>query len=229
MSDHEVLMIATRGGLVQSRVLVGGHGYPLLWLHGGTGLNGWEPQLRALAQHFTVYAPIHPGVDGLPGLEHLHDLWDLTLHYCDLLDALVLASPFVIGHAYGGLLAAELAATAPERVAKLVLISPVGLWRDDAPISDDAVAGAGRAIAAATGKFCRPLADCGLSRRIYRICAPALLAWGGGDPVVPPVYADEFRRHLPGATVALFDQSGHTPHLEEPERFAEVVTRFFQD
>jgi pimeloyl-ACP methyl ester carboxylesterase len=226
MSDHEVLTMAMRGGLIPNRVLVGGHGYPLVWLHGAAGLNGWEPQLQVLAQHFTVYAPVQPGMDGTEGLERLEDLWDLTLHYCDLLDALVLDSPFVIGHGYGGMLAAEIAATAPERVAKLVLISPLGLWRDDAPIREDHDSGPN---ATATGKFCRPLSACGLVRRIYRITAPTLLAWGSGDAVVPPIYADEFRRHLPGATVAVFGQSGHTPHLEEPERFAEVVSRFLQD
>jgi pimeloyl-ACP methyl ester carboxylesterase len=32
------------------------------------------------------------------------------------------------------MVAAELAATNPERVRKLVLISPIGLWRDETPI-----------------------------------------------------------------------------------------------
>jgi pimeloyl-ACP methyl ester carboxylesterase len=32
------------------------------------------------------------------------------------------------------MVAAELAATNPERVSKLVLIDPIGLWRDDAPV-----------------------------------------------------------------------------------------------
>jgi pimeloyl-ACP methyl ester carboxylesterase len=51
-----------------------------------------------------------------------------------LFDALGLRSPTVVGHSFGAMMAAELAATAPERVSKLVLLSPIGLWRDDAPV-----------------------------------------------------------------------------------------------
>src|SRR5262249_38430478 len=48
--------------------------------------------------------------------------------------ALGLHSPAVIGHSFGGMVAAEVAATFPQRVSKLVLISALGLWRDDAPV-----------------------------------------------------------------------------------------------
>ena len=42
----------------------------------------------------------------------------------------------MIGHSFGGMVAAELAANSPRRVSKLVLIAPIGLWRDDVPIPD---------------------------------------------------------------------------------------------
>jgi pimeloyl-ACP methyl ester carboxylesterase len=50
----------------------------------------------------------------------------------------------VVGHSFGGLVAAEFAAAVPQSVGRLVLIDPVGLWRDDLPVkiwmilSDDA-------------------------------------------------------------------------------------------
>ena len=40
----------------------------------------------------------------------------------------------MIGHSFGGMVAAEIAATLRNRVSKLVLISALGLWRDDVPI-----------------------------------------------------------------------------------------------
>jgi pimeloyl-ACP methyl ester carboxylesterase len=58
------------------------------------------------------------------------------LHYYELFDQLGLNSPAVIGHSFGGMLAAELASTNPERVSKLVLISSIGLWRDEQPVED---------------------------------------------------------------------------------------------
>ncbi len=42
----------------------------------------------------------------------------------------------LIGHSFGGMVAAEYAATFRERVRKLVLIDAMGLWHDDAPVAD---------------------------------------------------------------------------------------------
>ena len=115
----------------------GGSGEPLVFLHGAYGLT-WDPFLEKLAESFTVYAPEHPGTTpGEPdGIQALHDLWDLVLYHYELFDVLGLAAPRLVGYSFGGMVAAEVAATAPERVSKLALIAPLGLWRDDAPIPE---------------------------------------------------------------------------------------------
>ena len=52
-------------GLATSwKVLIGGGGPPLLFLHGEEGQRGWLPHHRALAERFTVAAPTMPGIDG---------------------------------------------------------------------------------------------------------------------------------------------------------------------
>jgi pimeloyl-ACP methyl ester carboxylesterase len=61
---------------------------------------------------------------------------DLVVYYGELFDALQLTAPIVMGHSFGGLLAAEIAAASPKAVGKLVLIDPVGLWRDDLPVKN---------------------------------------------------------------------------------------------
>ena len=40
------------------------------------------------------------------------------------------------GHSFGALTAAEIAAAVPKAVRRLVLIDPVGLWRDDLPVKN---------------------------------------------------------------------------------------------
>ena len=122
-------------GNFRIKVLSAGTGQPVLFLHVAGGLF-WDPFLEGLAQHFAVYAPEHPGSLESTGLEHLDNLWDLVLYYNDLLDALDLQTVPIVGHSFGGMVAAELAANNPDRVSKLVLIAPVGLWRDDQPIAD---------------------------------------------------------------------------------------------
>lgn len=128
--------VATLRGEVHPRVQIAGDGPPLVYLHGAMGLV-WDPFLDALAETHTVYAPEHPGTTpGDPdGIKAVDDLWDLVLHYYDLFDELGLDAPAIVGHSFGGMVAAEIAATNPDRAGRLVLISPVGLWRDDVPVA----------------------------------------------------------------------------------------------
>ena len=122
---------------INPKVHVAGSGPPVVFLHGAYGLT-WDPFLDGLAEQFTVYAPEHPGTTlGDPdGVKALDDLWDLVLYYDELFAQLGLENPTVIGHSFGGMVASEIAACYPQRVGKLVLVSPIGLWRDDTPVKN---------------------------------------------------------------------------------------------
>lgn len=122
-------------GAVKTHVRVAGSGSPVVYLHGAGG-PAWDPFLDALAEKHTVYAPDFPGTT--PGdpdaIKAIDTLWDLVLYEDELLDALGLEQAAVVGHSFGGMVAAEIAANMPKRVSKLVLIAPAGLWRDDNPV-----------------------------------------------------------------------------------------------
>jgi pimeloyl-ACP methyl ester carboxylesterase len=123
---------------IETDVEVSGSGPPLLYLHGPWGLSPDRAFVARLAQANTVYAPRFPGTtSGDPDAVHRLDTWlDLMVYQGELLEALKLDAPVVVGHSFGGLLAAEFAAAAPRSVGKLVLIDPVGLWRDDLPVKN---------------------------------------------------------------------------------------------
>jgi pimeloyl-ACP methyl ester carboxylesterase len=115
----------------------GGHGAPLVFLHGAGGLlPGDNAFLDQLAQHFHVYVPMLPGYDDSQGEEQLHDMLDVTLHTFDVLDALDLRQPLLVGHSMGGMIAAEMAALCPHEIERLVLVSAAGLWLPDHEIPD---------------------------------------------------------------------------------------------
>ena len=120
---------------IRPNIKVVGNGPPLVFLHGAGGVV-WDQFLAELAASHTVYAPEHPEFnDGEEeAISDLDNLWDLVHYYHEIFEALDLKSVPVIGHAFGAMIAAELAANSPERVSKLILMCPVGLWRDDAPI-----------------------------------------------------------------------------------------------
>jgi pimeloyl-ACP methyl ester carboxylesterase len=122
-------------GRLRLHVKVAGDGPPVLYFHSLPGL-AWDPFLEQLASRHTVYAPAHPGTT--PGDPHaiaqVQTFTELLLVYDEAIAALGLDRPAAIGQAFGGMVAADLAATFPRLLSRLVLLAPLGLWRDDAPI-----------------------------------------------------------------------------------------------
>ena len=80
-------MIETRRG-VRCRVLEGGSGAPLVFLHGAGGLLDDNPFLDQLAGRYHVFAPELPGYGESTGEDLLEDMLDFTLHGWDVVDAL---------------------------------------------------------------------------------------------------------------------------------------------
>ena len=117
-------------------VVEAGKGRDLLFLHGAGGHMVDDPLLAALASKYRVVAPLLPGYGRSGGEEGLRDMLDVTLHTLDVLEALKLKKPIVVGHSMGGMIAAEMAAIAHTEITKLCLIAPAGLWLDDHPIAD---------------------------------------------------------------------------------------------
>jgi pimeloyl-ACP methyl ester carboxylesterase len=138
MSAPELRKLRLWQNRIETEVEISGHGPPLLYLHGPWGLAPDRSFVARLADGNTVYAPKFPGTSrGDHAAIHTLDNWlDLVVYQVELLDKLRLAAPALVGHSFGGLVAAELAAAAPKSVGRLALIDPVGLWRDDLPVKN---------------------------------------------------------------------------------------------
>ena len=118
------------------QVFGGGTGAPLLWLHGVRGVDPADAMLAALAAKHRVVAPMAPGFTELEEIDAIGDIHDLALDYDDLLRHLQLQNLPIVGHSFGAMIAAEVAAHFPERASRLVLVAPVGLWNDAYPVAD---------------------------------------------------------------------------------------------
>ncbi len=55
---------------------------------------------------------------------------------------------------------------------------------------------------------------------------PALIVWGRRDPVIPVSHAGVAERGMPGSRLEIFEGSGHFPQLDDPVRFARLLTDF---
>jgi len=128
------LTLKTPGTRIQ--IVEAGKGQDLLYLHGAGGHMPADPLIAALATKYRVVAPLLPGYGQSTGEEELRDMLDITLHALDVLAALKLKKPIVVGHSMGGMIAAEMAAIARTEVANLCLLAPAGLWLEDHPIAD---------------------------------------------------------------------------------------------
>ena len=135
--DIEERTVTVWGGRLELTVEVAGDGPPLLYLHPAAGLH-WDPFLEWVAGRHTVYAPRVPGTTpGRPeAIREVDDLWDLVLAYEEMIRALGLDRPAVIGQSFGGMLACELAAHFPSLFSRLVVFAPVGLWLDEHPVAN---------------------------------------------------------------------------------------------
>lgn len=118
------------------RILVGGEGPPLLYLHDEVDLGEWLAVLEGLSASFTVVRPDLAGFNksaGRSGCSSVHDLAFFTL---DVMDALDLERASVVGAGLGGWLAADLATIEPGRVERLVLVGALGLRPPDGHEAD---------------------------------------------------------------------------------------------
>jgi pimeloyl-ACP methyl ester carboxylesterase len=134
------------GGVIATRTVVtrharvhyleGGDGPDLVFLHDASGITAAHPLLTRLAGRFHVVAPLLPGYGESEDAPTIRDMLDVTLHSFDVLAALGLSRPMLVGHSLGGMIAAEMAAVAPNEVERLCLIAPFGLWLEACPIAD---------------------------------------------------------------------------------------------
>ena len=138
MAAPEVRRLRLWQDRIETEVEIAGSGPPLVYLHGPWGLAPDRAFVARLADAQHGLCAAHPGTTpGDPEAVHALDSWlDLVVYYGELLDRLELDAPALVGHSFGGLVAAEIAAAAPKSVGRLVLIDPVGLWRDDLPVKN---------------------------------------------------------------------------------------------
>ena len=95
------------------------------------------PFLDTLAQTRTVIVPSLPG---FPGGDRGHTVLDSHLDWVlavrDIIDKAGLAGADLVGSSVGGSFAAEVAAIWPDKVKRLALIAPFGLFDDKHPATD---------------------------------------------------------------------------------------------
>jgi pimeloyl-ACP methyl ester carboxylesterase len=123
------------GDRVTLRVKVLGKGQDVVYLHPAAGLV-IDDFLQSLAATHRIHAIEFPGTSAEDpyAVRQFDDLHDLVLAYEEAIRQLGLERPVAIGQSFGGMLTAELASTFPALFKAVVLLDPIGLWRDEFPV-----------------------------------------------------------------------------------------------
>ena len=150
----------------------------------------------------------------------------------------------LVGHSFGGLLAALVAARRADLVERLVLIAPVGLparppLAHVLPLAHALVQMRPRFApvllrdalrAGPRGLWSRAQAALAadLREELGGVRAPTLLLWGERDRLVPAANAAVWAAALPAARIELLPGAGHVPMVERPDEVSRLLREFLQ-
>ena len=230
-------------GAGQLRFRVGGSGTPLILLHGLAGSSEWwQRNVDACCDCFETYRLDFTGFGESRRLGRF-DLQGAVQSLLSWMDERGIERAHVVGHSMGGLVAARLAATAPDRVIKLVLVDAaflrfdpgllkrgIGFAREARRSSTDLVA-----MFVRDSLRAHPLSAITATSQLLRtdwrddlhgITVPTLILWGALDRVTPLKIGEAINAAIPGSKLIVIDRAGHNAMWDRPDRFNTELLAF---
>ena len=132
MSSTRLVTIGDR----KVQLTTGGDGPPLVYLHSAAGEAEWLGFHEALAAHFTLHVPAHPGFGQSTGLDQVRDIHDMAWNYVDLFQQMGWEGVPVVGFSLGAWLAMEMALLRPSLIERMVLVAPAGVRLRELPFGE---------------------------------------------------------------------------------------------
>ena len=224
-------------------------GVPLVHLHGFAISGAYlMPTARALTDRGVNVVPDLPGYGRSERRDHVLDIPSLAESTIAILDALDIGKAVLVGNSMGCAISLEVAHAAPERVHRLVLVSPAGgvhnqpMGRAIGQLAKDVFRESTRMLPVALPDYVRfgPLNGLRLFGELTRFPSlerllttpvPTLAVLGTRDPLLPPPdrIRDVARRAPEHLTVALIDRAAHAVNFSHPAELAAVIGLWLDD
>jgi len=235
--------LRVEGRFVHYRRSVGGSGVPLVHIHGFAISGAYlMPTARLLADRWVNVVPDLPGYGLSEGRDHVLDIPALAGALLAVLDGLDIEQAVLVGNSMGCPIGLEVAHEAPERVHRLVLVSPAGgvqnqpLPRALGQLALDLVRESPRMVPVALPDYLRfgPVNGLRLFHELTRFPSlerllhtpvPTLAVLGGRDPLMPsPSRVHEVGRLAPQrVAVALVERAAHAVNFSHPLELAQAI------
>ncbi|MDD7941636.1 alpha/beta fold hydrolase [Actinomycetospora lutea] len=216
---------------------------PLVHVHGFAVSGSYLlPTARALAHRATTLVPDLPGYGQSAAWGHVLGIPSLAWALLEVLDAVDLERVVLVGNSMGGPVSLEVAHSAPDRVAGVVLASPAGGMHNqpltralvqlarDVPRESPCMApvvlldylrfGPVNALQL-FGELMRfPSLE-----RVLRTPVPTLAVIGTRDPLMPPLWRVEEVGRLapPHLRIAVIEGAAHAMNFSHPRELAHVI------
>ncbi len=222
---------------------------PLVHVH-GFGISGsyLMPTARLLTPHAVNIVPDLPGYGRSARRDHTLDIPELAEAVLGLLDALALDKVVLLGNSMGCPVSLEVAHAAPERVERMVLVSPAGgvqnqpLGRALVQLAQDGLRESPRMARMAVPDYLGfgPLNALRLFHqltlfpsleRLVHTPVPTLAVLGSRDPLMPgPARVVEVARMSPQhVSLVVIHGAAHAINFSHPGELANVVTAWLED
>ena len=234
-----------KSGAVELHYLAAGQGEAVVLVHGLAGsAHWWQLTLPALAARYRVYALDLAGFGGSRAGQPF-ELRAAAHQIITFLDALGIEKTSLVGHSMGGFIVADLAASHPERVEKLVLVDAAALpfengvldrglglalavWKIPPAFWPVFLVDAYRAGPRTLWRAATGLLTADIARDLSQIEAETLVVWGKHDHLVPLSLGIELARRLHHARLEIIPGAAHSPMLERPAHFNRLLLEFLQ-
>lgn len=237
------------GTTVHCRRSLGPTGVPIVHVHGFAISGSYlMPTADALADRWVNVVPDLPGYGRSERRDRVLDIPALGAVLIEVLDALGIEKAVLLGNSMGCPVALEVAHAAPDRVDRLVLVSPAGgaqnqpLLRALGQLGRDALLESPRMLPVAVPDYVRfgPVNGLRLFReltrypsleRLVHTPAPTLAVLGARDPLIPSAErVREVARLAPEhLDVAVVDRAAHAVNFSHPVELAGVVEAWLDD
>ncbi|MGC8680074.1 MAG: alpha/beta fold hydrolase [Candidatus Micrarchaeia archaeon] len=212
----------------------------LIFLHGlGASTKAWDRVAANLPRTYNIYFLdlLGHGRSDAPIIDYTVETQTKVLD--EFVKALNLNNLYIIGHSYGGWIAANYAANKNHKLRGLILVDAAGLDVDFINITPlerikniDKIFYQVMKIEGNRDYVIKSILNSEYEKEwlteniLANISTPTLIIWGEKDKIIDPKYALIFNQRIRDSKVEIIKGAGHTPHYTNTKEFIDILSNF---